>query len=185
MSEHIDNLVIGKWYQQANGDVGQCKVTDSGQWECQIIDTLYRRGRRPNGPSVYIVREVQPPVPVLPFPLEAGRKYCTQKPDGSEGPVVTLYKRESSDYWKTLFPFGINEHSSQYVVDPSGLATDRYDSLPRLQITAPYQEPKPPTIAERLEKVRDTVRIQISYVDWVAAMDSIIADVKALEASKP
>lgn len=129
-------------------------------------------------------------VPVLPFTLEAGKRYVTTKPDGSEGPVVMV--RRPSFAAESLFrevPFIAEYAAEQNFVNRHGELFTAGDGV-FARITAEYIEPPPPTIAERLEAaVADVERNNIT--NFAAKVDSFVtlvkeaaAELRALEGSK-
>lgn len=110
---------------------------------------------------------------VLPFPLEAGAKYNTTKPDGTPGPVVKLAESSWRKMFKIHYPFLVCEDEGKSVNTLGEVFRSDFSEAV-YHITSPYVAPKPPTIAERLEKWRTKG----------GDLDAIIAAIRELEATK-
>lgn len=111
--------------------------------------------------------------PVLGFPLVAGERYETVKPDGTAGPTLTL----SNSSWfnpgmMNHFPF--SGEGSHYVTRDGFVVHDF--SANTYCIVRPYIAPQPTPI-ERLEKWKDANCN--AGAATVRELESIIADLKA------
>jgi hypothetical protein len=188
-------IQAGKYYRRRDGEViGPAKHRgDKGSsYQWNVSGNYYTDDGRyqacgPDSPYDLIAEiEVRD---VLPFELKVGEKYCTTKPDGSDGPVVTLARTSYAyEYLREVFPFS---HGS-----PSEVVFDRYgcgfqldarltpDSYRCYRITAPYIEPKPPTIAERLERAIELLANPRQDDSAFALIRGCVAELKNTE-SRP
>ena len=122
--------------------------------------------------SDLISEHIEPPAP-LPFPLVAGKKFDTVKPDGSAGPVVELL---TPNYFAVAFlalaPFECNINGERVCVTPNGDVISDDTGKPMLRIVAEHREPEPSPI-ERLQSLCN--RLCITHGEEI---DSIIAALK-------
>jgi hypothetical protein len=175
-------IQAGKYYRRRDGQVTGPVILRSGETYRHVTGGY---SYTPNGEYNVgatddrdLIAEVTV-TDVLPFELKAGGKYCTVKPDGSEGPVVTLRRPSySAESLYRAVPFTANYEGKSHFVKSCGEVFS-YDGT-EFHITAPYVEPKPPTIAERLEKWGN----QLWSESVAEELHAIIADLKDKE-SKP
>lgn len=132
-----------------------------------------------DGSHLDLIREVfitDKPPQVCPE-LKAGGRYETVKPDGTPGPVVELHQPSFSvEGIRDYFCFSSAIKNDTLYITAGGLCVGNCEPGNRYQITREYVEPKPPSLAERLENWRNDA--SKSY----AEIDSIISDVRKLEA---
>lgn len=159
-----------------------CRAEPNGPGEfhvgCHRVDSAGRYVRTGEQCVLRIVFVSDTPPQVCPE-LKAGGRYETVKPDGTPGPVVELHQTSFSvEGIRDYFCFSSAIKNDTLYITAGGLCVGNCEPGNRYQITREYVEPKPPSLAERLEKWRNDA--SKSY----AEIGSIISDVRKLEASK-
>lgn len=124
------------------------------------------------------------PIP-QPVKLEAGKKYETVKPDGTPGPVVELHQPSFSvEGIRDYFCFSSAIKNDTLYITAGGLCVGNCEPGNRYQITREYVEPKPPSLAERLESLKQRTLGGGDIPELHSEFASLVADVRKLEASK-
>jgi hypothetical protein len=182
-------IQAGKYYRRRDGEViGPATTrTDKGssyQWTVGGLFFTDDGRYQARGPDCDydLIAEVTV-TDVLPFELKAGERYETVKPDGTPGPVVTLH----SPRWNTkligrYMPFANYIPATSYIT-VNGDIFDM-DGKPLGRITAPYVEPKPPTMAERLEQAIELLANPRQDDSAFALIRGCVAELKHTE-SRP
>lgn len=174
--------VIGKWYQLDNGIVGIANDRGRNCVHSISISGFYFDTDGKHATGNYEITSEVTITPALGFELKAGERYETVKPDGTEGPVVTLKSKsyERSFMWSRIIPFGVRDRDDYYAVTPGGELVNSQRPLDGTRIVRPYVEPKPPGPAERFTAIRDKIVSFHCYrTDLIAELDAAIADLKA------
>lgn len=115
--------------------------------------------------------------------LKAGGKYETVKLDGTPGPVITLGTSSFTvpgigDY----FCYSASINGDALYITAEGLCVGNSEPNNRYRITREYVEPKPPSLAERLESLKQRTIGGGDIPELHSEFASLVADVRKLEA---
>lgn len=145
----------GKYYRTRGGDVVGPAKHDGGDsyypWIC--AGDIYTN----DGSWVedeYNPQDLISEVTVIDAPpkLEDGKRYCTVKPDGSEGPVVELGEVGwTCPFLRAIAKFAVVSNGTQPKVSYRGDCFSHDTGEILYRITTKYIEPPKPTIVERLK----------------------------------
>jgi hypothetical protein len=133
-----------------------------------------------------IIAEYTQPEP-LPCTLRAGCKYDTITPSGKAGPIVETYERTKGDQFASVIKLGIVTGGMlEYGVADDGLIVGKYGNGPlnghrivREHVPQPTPIERLETLVGRMKETPTPLGILVLQKEFVAEIDSALADLKA------